>query len=161
LREPQPSNCMTIRELFSILEGSRSIAQIPHEPGVYFVWYLGGKHPEFLLRGPGGYHKGRDPNVSCEVLERNWIENETVVYIGKSESSLQERITTYMEFGRRKSVSHHGGRYIWQIRDFLDLRVCWRPLSRGSEGPTQVEGMLLLEFMRRHDGRLPFANLRL
>ena len=134
---------------------------IPAEMGVYMILYLEQHTPEFLEVGSGGYFKGKNPNVSIEVLENNWVENTIVIYIGKagevdSSATLRSRLRQYFRFGYGKNVGHYGGRYIWQIKDSEKLLVCWKPLLK--ESPRSVESEFITKFVSKY-GKLPFANL--
>jgi hypothetical protein len=134
---------------------------LPSCKGVYFVLHINKKLPTYLLVGSGGYFKGKSPNVTMDVLKKNWITNTLVVYIGKagsasSKATLRSRLKQYFSFGQGKNVGHWGGRLIWQITSSRDLVVCWKPLP--SEEPRTVEGQLIQEFVKQHGSR-PFANL--
>ena len=63
-----------------------------------------------------------------------------------------------MKFGQGKPVAHHGGRYIWQIKDSEELVVCWKSLENG-KNPRQLEAEMIHEFKKKY-GKLPFANLK-
>lgn len=129
--------------------------------GVYLVIYPFDTRPEFLKNSNGGYFKGKDPTVSKEILENNWVENSKVIYIGKAggenNANLQSRIWCYMRFGQGEPVGHWGGRFIWQIEDSDALQICWKPTP--NESPSEIETNLILKFENQF-GRLPFANLR-
>lgn len=86
-------------------------SQLPAIKGVYLVLNLDKKIPSFLQVGCGGHFKGRNPNVSIEELERNWIDNTLVVYIGKAGSdngsaTLKSRLRQHFSFGQGKNVGH-------------------------------------------------------
>jgi len=57
---------------------------IPAVRGVYVLLRISTHAPVFLEEGTGGFFKGKDPNVSLEVLRQNWVETSPVVYIGKA-----------------------------------------------------------------------------
>jgi len=144
----------TMRELFD----DNSI--IPKMKGVYMVLNLS-KEKEFLANGTGGFFKGKNPNVSIQELENNWIENTIVVYIGKaggkkSGATLQKRLKQYFSFGQVYNVGHYGGRLIWQLKNSKDLVVCWKELP--TEEPRMVEIELIQKFVAQFSKR-PFANL--
>jgi len=141
---------------------------VPNERGNYFVLYLGGKRPEFLSRGVGGFFKGKDPNVSIPELESNWVDETVVVYIGQaggiragkwSDATLSERIGAYMKFGQGRDIGHFGGRFIWQIKDHRDLVLCWKSWPNKTKDPKEVEGEWIQEFKSIY-GKRPFANLQ-
>lgn len=64
------SGFMTMRELF------QDSSILPNAQGVYIVLFDYQKYPDFLIKGTGGFFKGKDPNVSiicvseafCSVL---------------------------------------------------------------------------------------------
>lgn len=128
---------------------------IPKEEGVYHVLRLKDSTPEFLSQGTGGYFKGKEPNVSIDELQQNWIDAEPIVYIGKA-TELYKRIQQYIKFGSGKNVGHFGGRYIWQLADSNDLVVCWKCVSDSRS----VEYAMITDFKENHNGKRPFANLK-
>jgi len=153
-----------IKDLFASRSG------IPEERGVYLVLYLNRNqpHPKFASKGVGGFFKGKDPNESVTVLDKKWIDGATVAYIGRSDSSIRERVSTLLDFGQGKPVAHWGGRYIWQIQNYMELVVCWKTCSvvlcsdacsDKSRCPNRMERELLEEFKAIH-GRWPFANIK-
>jgi excinuclease UvrABC nuclease subunit len=127
---------------------------IPEKPGVYFILNMNSKPSEFLSIGSGGYFKGKNPNVSTDRLQENWVEQTPVVYIGKA-TSLKKRLKQYFSFGQNKNVGHYGGRYIWQLKHASDLVVCWKATD---SDPREIEKELIQRFNSQF-GTLPFANL--
>lgn len=137
-------------------------SNIPQQMGVYMVVRNSQNKPSFLEKGSGGYFKRKDPNVSIDELERNWIEGTCVVYIGKaggmkSDATLRKRIGQYLRFGDGGNVGHYGGRYIWQLADHQELLFCWKPLT--DKEPEEYEQELIDAF-RNIYGERPFANLK-
>jgi hypothetical protein len=112
--------------------------------------------PVFLEKSVGGWFKGKDPTEREEILKSNWVDPASIVYIGQTGSNLRRRIDLFMKFGQGKPVGHWGGRYIWQLKHFRNLMICWKATDCDSK---QLERDLLAKFKRVH-GRLPFANLR-
>jgi hypothetical protein len=140
-----------------------SCDHVPNKPGVYMVVRRVIEFPVFLSCSSGGHYKGTDPTVPLVDLKRHWVNGARVLYIGKaggrsSKQSLRDRLRTYMDFGRGKPVAHRGGRYIWQLADARDLRICWK-ITSGEEDPAIVESELIKEFKIKY-GQGPFANLR-
>ena len=131
-----------------------ALKDIPDVPGVYMVLRDSVERPDFLVRGSGGYFKGKDPNVPLSELCANWVEGAKVLYIGKAKS-LRKRISQYLRFGDGKPVGHWGGRYIWQLADAQELIFCWMPVDGD---PDAVETEMICRF-REHYGSRPFANL--
>ena len=111
--------------------------------------------------GVGGHFKKKDPNVSVTILGNKWIFNCQIVYIGQaggngSSSNLKNKINQYLNFGKGKPASHYGGRYIWQLSNYKNLLVAWKPLPMTD--PRIEEKNLMHEFVSSY-GKLPFANL--
>lgn len=139
-----------------------NIDVVPPIPGVYVIMRSNASQPEFLMQGSGGFFKEKNPNVSIDELERNWVDDTSVLYIGKAGSlkgsaTLRSRLKQYMQFGQGKAVGHYGGRYIWQLQDAKDLVVCWKVIL-GDES-RDVEKQMIEEFKVAHEGKRPFANL--
>ena len=172
---PEPSKSMLtfeneiLDELKSYgFQGFRTIAEliknnytdIPKVRGVYVLLY----HkliPEFVEVGTGGHFKARNPDVPIETLKDNWVQDSSIIYIGKAgaedgSATLHSRLKQYFRFGQREPVGHWGGRYIWQLKDCYNIVVCWKELPNGN--PRDAEAALIAEFVKKYDKR-PFANL--
>ncbi len=132
---------------------------IPDEPGVYFVLRTDKTRPEFLQESRGGHFKGRNPTVPISVLERKWVEDAIVLYIGKAGPlkgrTLKTRLNQYMRFGQGIPVGHWGGRYIWQLQDSADLLVCWKSTL---DADSRIVGSDLIRQFEDSYHKLPFAN---
>lgn len=136
-------------------------SSIPKIKGVYLILNPYYRKSEFLEVGTGGYFKGRNPNVSLDFLKSKWVDDSLVVYIGKAGSdtgkaTLYSRLKQYFRFGQGNNVGHWGGRLIWQLKDSVDLIVCWKPLP--DEDPRSIERNLIQDFCKEFSKR-PFANL--
>jgi hypothetical protein len=134
---------------------------IPKIKGVYLVLNPNYQNKTFLEIGSGGHFKGKNPNISFEELNSNWIENSLIVYIGKAgnetgKSTLHSRINQYLKFGQGKNIGHWGGRLIWQLQNSQDLIFCWKPLC--DEDPRSFEKHLISSYVTTFAKR-PFANL--
>ncbi len=138
---------------------------IPDIKGVYMVVRTTDTAPEFLAKGTGGFFRGKDPNVSLDTLQANWVNGTCVVYIGQAggikgnkqpKSTLRSRLKQYLRFGQGKPVGHQGGCYIWQLKDAANLLFCWMPLPE--DDPRTVEWSLISLFKKCYDGKRPFAN---
>ncbi len=134
---------------------------LPTQMGVYLVLNLTNKKPEFLEKGSGGFFKGKNPNISIPDLNKNWVENSKVVYIGKAggvngNSTLRIRLKQYLRFGQGFNIGHYGGRLIWQLKNNSDLIICWLTLTNIE--PRKFEKKLISEFVKEF-GKRPFANL--
>jgi hypothetical protein len=128
--------------------------------GIYLIVWNKRSIVHFDGIGTGGHFKKKDPNVKTEILEKSWIPETCVLYIGKAaakKNGLRGRLNQYMRFGDGKSSPHSGGRYIWQLRERGELLIYWKELP--NEEPRDVERLLLQEFKKQY-GRLPFANLK-
>lgn len=54
----------------SIAELQKNINKVPKIMGVYLILYTNKIPPVFLENGTGGYFKGKNPNVSIDVLKK-------------------------------------------------------------------------------------------
>lgn len=136
---------------------------VPVERGVYAIVRDTEMPPEFMEESVGGRCRHQDPTVPVDELKAKWVEGAQVIYLGRARGPgvrnlLQQRVKRCIRFGQGKVVAHWGGRYVWQLRDHVALRVAWRPAAE-DEDPATTEASLLEGFIARH-GRLPFANLR-
>lgn len=135
---------------------------VPKEKGVYIILYPSAIAPKFRTIGSGGHFKGKNPNVSLQELNDNWVENTSIIYIGKAGSesgsaTLYSRLKQYLDFGKGKPVGHWGGRYIWQLSLAEELIVCWK--TTPEHEPSDVENYLI-EYFKEQYGKRPFANLK-
>lgn len=133
---------------------------IPKERGIYILLY-NQDAPEFVEVGTGGHFKSQNPNVPIEVLKESWVDDASIIYIGKagaenSSATLHSRLKQYFRFGQGAPVGHRGGRYVWQLKNCYDILVCWKELPSGN--PREEEATLIKEF-EKHYGNKPFANL--
>lgn len=134
---------------------------VPKAKGIYLILYTSAERPEFVETGTGGFYQNLNPNVPIEELRENWVENTIVLYIGRAgkgigNTTLRDRLRQYFSFGRGKRTGHRGGRYIWQIKNYSELLVCWKKIT--GEDPRDVEALLIKEFFDIYNKR-PFANL--
>ncbi len=135
---------------------------IPKEKGVYLILNPYFEKPaNFLEIGVGGYFKGKNPNVPIKELEKNYVGNSLIVYIGKAgnpegKATLFSRLGQYLRFGKGKNVGHWGGRYIWQLANHQELIICWKPTP--NKNPREVEKELIEGYVKEFGVR-PFANL--
>lgn len=137
------------------------LKEIPDIGGVYVVLREKSIPVKFLKESIGGYFKNENPTVSIKTLQKNWVQDAGVIYIGlasgKSKySTLRARITTYLRFSRGKKAGHRGGKMIWQIDNSDDLLMAWKPLK--NENPDYIETELISQFRSKY-GERPFANL--
>jgi hypothetical protein len=149
-----------------ISELRHRLSCVPGEPGqvgVYVVLRRQNTAPKFKNKGSGGHFKGRNPNVPISALQKRWVENSYVIYIGKAgrpegEATLRSRLQAFLSFGNEKRAAHWGGRFVWQLEDHEDLLVCWKLTT--SPTPREVEKKMIQDFKRNFSGNRPFANLR-
>src|ERR1051326_6664795 len=106
--------------------GNFRAADVPTVPGVYAVLRPTDRTVEFLSESPAGRFKGKDPTAKVELLQSKWIDDAAVIYVGKAQN-LRRRLAQYWQHGSGKPVGHWGGRYIWQLRNSLELIVAWKP----------------------------------
>ncbi len=142
---------------FRELQDGTARHEVPGDGGVYVVLRSTGLQPTFLDRSVGGHFKGRDPTVSVDTLEANWIDGAEVVYIGKADN-LHRRLREFAEFGLGRPIGHWGGRLMWQLSDARDLIVAWKTADP-QEDPFDLEATYIDRFRELTGGRLPFANL--
>jgi hypothetical protein len=129
---------------------------VPLSGGVYVVIRRGTHSPTFLTESCGGHFKDRNPTELVDVLERKWVKDAEVLYVGKG-NDLRRRLKQYATFGAGRPIGHWGGRYIWQLTDSDQLLVAWKT-CRDEETPGHQEAHLTGRFKRAY-GRLPFANI--
>lgn len=132
-------------------------SEIPDLPGVYLVYRLATGAPSFLTKSSGGHFKGKDPTVAVATLLGEWVDQASVLYVGKAGTSLRARIRQYLRFGKGCPVGHWGGRYIWQMADHGDLLLLCRTMP--AKEASGCEAKLIESFGASHGGLYPFANL--
>lgn len=137
-----------------ILRDATSI--LPEEAGVYVVIRKSNVAPQFLEKGTGGFFKGKNPNVSIEVLTDKYVVDSKTVYIGKA-TNLRKRVGQLLSFGAGAAVGHWGGRFLWQLADSDGLIVAWKA-TPGCD-PRTIEAQMIQNFVSVH-GKRPFANLK-
>jgi hypothetical protein len=138
------------------------INQVPQVPGIYAVLKPEGFERFFLAKSVGGQFKKRDPSLLQAALEKEWIEDADVLYIGKAgpgstgNRGLRRRIQEFVDFGRGKPVGHWGGRLLWQLAESQSLVIAWKELAAAEVN--SAEAAYQADFVSLY-GRLPFANL--
>lgn len=155
LKETGFSGFVTVERL----NASKSI--IPDVKGVYVVLRkVENSAPEFLAEGSGPRYHGSTPmNYPVAQLQGEWVDDTSIVYIGKTDSSLRKRISTYLRFGNGADAAHRGGRAIWQLPDSSQLVFAWKALPP-FESAESLESTMIQLFKMSHNGQRPFANMR-
>ena len=154
LKEDGFTGFKTVKEL------KCDMSSVPAHKGVYVILRENDGEPKFVETGTGGFFKGKNPNVSIAELNKNWVKDSSIMYMGKAggqnSATLNSRLKQYMKFGNGQPIGHWGGRYIWQLEDADELIVCWKETT---EDPRDVEVLMIKEFKKLHGGCRPFANL--
>lgn len=155
LKEAGFSGFVTVERL----NASKSL--IPDVKGVYVVLRkMEDSTPEFLAKGSGPEYHGSTPmNYPVNILAYEWVPGTSIVYIGKTDSSLRKRISTYLRFGQGADAAHRGGRAIWQLPDASQLVFAWKSLPE-YESAESLESTMIQLFKMSHNGQRPFANMR-
>lgn len=140
---------------------AQQLACVPREAGVYMIIRESTEPSTLVAVGTGGRFKGKDPNVPIATLESNWVDGTPIIYIGKAGSdggsaTLRSRLKQYLALGIGRPVGHWGGRFIWQLADAEELKVCWKVTADMT--PREVERDLIKVFVETY-GTRPFANL--
>lgn len=133
---------------------ARNSIEWPQSGGVYVVRYEGPSPPDFLIRSCGGWFKDRDPSVTPDALQANWVEGAEIIYIGKADD-LRRRIKQFADFGAGKPVGHWGGRLIWHLPNPDHLQIAW--VETPGQSALQAEAELIAQFRDAY-GKPPFAN---
>ena len=131
---------------------------IPKEHGVYLVRGLSATEPAFRLKSEAGWFKGKDPSYPLAVVEQNWVKGASIVYIGKAggASGLRQRVGQLIDFAYGKPIGHRGGRMLWHLADWKNLRLQWMVCQPGLAD--ELESRLIEQFRQQY-GLRPFANM--
>jgi len=113
----------------------------------------------FLGKSVGGAHHktGKPATVPIDKLERKWVENTVVVYIGQT-NSIRARMETRLKFATGEPVRAWGGRYMWQMKNYRALKICYLKCSEPESAA--LERKLIRLFQAQYGGCKPFANIR-
>lgn len=131
----------------------------PAAAGVYVVVRRVSCPPVFLPVSSAGRWKDNDPTLPITELQRSWVPDEPVLYIGSAaaggtgQRGLGTRLDELRRYGTGQAAPHEGGRMIWRLADRAQLLVGWRLV----DDPVAVKQDMLDEFCAMHD-TLPFAN---
>ncbi|MEW9872581.1 hypothetical protein [Arthrobacter sp. HS15c] len=138
------------------------INSVPRVPGIYAVLKPEGFERLFLAKSVGGWFKNRDPSMLQAALEKEWVGDADVLYVGKAgpgstgNRGLRKRIQEFVDFGGGKPVGHWGGRLLWQLAESQSLVIAWKELAAADVN--SAEAAYHEAFVSLY-GRLPFANL--
>lgn len=113
------------------------------------------KDIQLIPTSNAGRFKGKDPTVKIEKLKRKLLVDADILYLGKSEDSVEKRMQQHIDFWKGEPIAAWGGRSIAQIIDYEKLEVWY--LS--CDNPKEMESSLLREFESQYN-QLPFANWR-
>ncbi len=135
---------------------------VPTASGVYVVVREAAGAPTFQPDGKSkaGQFKGLDPSYPEEIVEAAWVPDATVVYIGKGagRNGLRQRVGQLVNFAYGAPVGHRGGRLLWHLSDWEDLRVRWKVCP--GESVDAMKADIMQWFRQAHCDMLPFANRR-
>ena len=95
---------------------------------------------------------------TVEELERKWVEESDILYIGKAGSKsnhLQQRIRQFVRYAYSEGNNHRGGRALWQLENCHSLLIGYKEVLDARE----AERSLICEFQTKF-GKRPFANFR-
>lgn len=144
---------------------NRSLA-VPKKSGIYVAVYLKQEMPKFKEASEASLAwPDKKIDSSIDKLIFNWVnfknEEDNILYIGRAnarsaKTNLRNRIRQYILFGQGKSITHYGGRYIWQIEELKDVAIYYKE----DDNPAKAEKELLKDFKNKYQEKLPFANLR-
>ena len=124
--------------------------------GIYIIVRPEKMHDiQLIPTSNAGKFKGKDPTVKIEKLKQKLSVEADILYLGKSEDSVEKRMHQHIEFWNGKSIAAWGGRSIAQIKNFEDLEVWYLPCNN----PKEMETALLREFEGQYK-QLPLANWR-
>lgn len=130
--------------------------EVPTDAGVYVVVRPSDEAPQFCATVP---YRG-DSAFPVADLEDRWVPGARIIYIGKAQQGskrdgLRRRLRQFRRYGAGHSARHAGGRAIWQLADYPDLRIGWRVTADDEARPT--ERAMIAQFRSRYQAR-PFGN---
>ena len=96
--------------------------------------------------------------MSVDELTERWVDEALVIYIGKTNRPLSDRVDELLRFGAGQNIGHYGGRLVWQIEDRDNLFLCWKSYKNDPRKPREIEKKMILRFEAIYD-KLPFANI--
>jgi hypothetical protein len=96
-----------------------------------------------------------ESNIRLEKAEQErWLHFQPVIYIGKTDSTISERLKAFFRHKYGKTSPHRGG----QSRHLVRHIPQWVFFAH-TKNPARVERVLIDYFLKR-TGKLPFANRR-
>lgn len=138
---------------FVDLDDAKQLSKVPKAPGIYKVI-----KPDNMGNIKFKNAQFKDPKHNVSAAEAKLKYGATpyteVLYIGKAQD-LNRRLGQYVRFGLKKCSIHKGGRFIFTIEDWQNLKVqyieCEEPRAREKKE---------LESFKKKNKTLPFANHR-
>lgn len=142
--------------------GELDIMRVPQSTGIFAIVAPDKFHAQFLKKSTAGVFKKKDPTLPAAALEKEWVPDSDVLYIGKAgpgskaNRGLRRQIKEFIDFGEGKPPGHWDGRLIWQVAQARHLMVAWLELP--AEAVVPAEAYYHTRFIESYE-RLPFANL--
>ena len=142
--------------------GDLDINRIPQKPGIFAILRPDGFGPQFLAKSTAGIFKKKNPTLTTEALDAEWVADADVLFFGKAgpgskgNRGLRRQIQEFVDFGKGKPPGHWDGRLIWQLAAAGSLIIAWKELA--VEQLNTAEAGYHAAFVEEH-GRLPYANL--
>jgi hypothetical protein len=140
---------------------TRHLSSVPHAEGTYKVYLPEGF--KMVIREKSDATKFlKQPPYDVELLSAKWKRickynepDNNVVYIGKADD-LQKRTRQFLRFSIGLDVNHAGGRALWQLENNKQLLFEYTV----EENCREKEKQMIEDFMNRHGGEKPFANIQ-
>lgn len=114
---------------------------------------------------------GEKPTIEKIInrLTRFWLPDETVIYIGKTNRKVQQRVVEYYRTRIGRKGPHSGGQWIKTLYHLNDLTIYWSTFEEGVV-VEEIENQLLKTFKNQvsedtknilydRSNPLPFGNL--
>lgn len=138
---------------FADLDVPEKLSKVPQVSGIYKVL-----KPDYMkdVQFQDAQFKNHIHNVSSNVAKAKYdsTQNTDVLYIGKAEN-LNRRLSQYVRFGLNKCTVHKGGRFVFAIKNWGELKIQYITCDSPREREKQE-----LESFKNKNGTLPFANHR-
>jgi hypothetical protein len=137
------------------------LSSVPHAEGTYKVYLPEGF--KMVIRDISDATKFTEqPPYDIGFLSEKWEKickfnepDNNVVYIGKA-NDLRNRTEQFIKFSIGLAVNHAGGRALWQLENNKQLLFEYKIEKNCRE----KEKQMIEDFMNRHGGEKPFANIQ-